>query len=30
MEVKIDTKEKFTVVTPIPAELTVNIAATIL
>lgn len=29
MEVKIDTKEKFTVVTPIPAELTVNIAATI-
>lgn len=29
MEVKIDTKEKFTVVTPIPPELTVNIAATI-
>ncbi|WP_026769817.1 STAS domain-containing protein [Asinibacterium sp. OR53] len=29
MEVKIDTKEKFTVVTPIPAELTANIAAEI-
>ena len=29
MEVKIDTKEKFTVVTPIIAELTANIAAEI-
>ncbi|MEO7530234.1 MAG: STAS domain-containing protein [Sediminibacterium sp.] len=29
MEVKIDTKEKFTVVTPIPPELTANIAAII-
>ncbi len=29
MQVKIDTKEKFTVVTPIPADLTANIAAEI-
>ncbi len=29
MEVKIDTKEKFTVVTPIPPKLTANIAAEI-